>query len=168
MCYVPPAWSAQGPSCFACRISVHLSSKERRAECLSLSLHLPWGFLSALSRRTRLQQAVSSATAFRPPSGIHPWPKPAGCFSHSCLRAYILALAMGGAGFFFPFSFLFLFCLCVCCCCSIYTFQNCHAGPPLPPTAVRRPLQGDSKPETNNIQREISKCIQRNVLLQRQ
>lgn len=70
---------------------------------------------------TCLQQADSSATAFRPPSGIRPWPKPAGCFSHSCLRAYILALAMGGAGFFPPLPFLFCF---VCLCAVVAQFTH--------------------------------------------
>lgn len=52
-----------------------------------------------------------------------------------------------------PYFFLILFCLCFCCCCSIYTYQNCHAGLPLPPTAVRPLLQGDlqSQQETNNV-----------------
>ena len=70
---------------------------------------------------------------------------------------------------FLLFYFLFCLCFCCCCCCSIYTFQTCHAGPPLPPTAVRPPYKETVRAnKKQTMYREISKCIQRNVLLQRQ
>ena len=73
-------------------------------------------------------------------------------------------------GFFVCFLFsssLFLI-LFVCFCCSVYTFQNCHAGQPLPPTAVSpSPKRQSEQTRHKQCMWEISKCIQRNVLLQR-
>lgn len=96
--------------------------------------------------------------------------QPARCFSNSNPRAYIPVLAEERKGVFPLVCLSFLFCLCFCCCCPIYTFQSCHAGLSQPPNSCQTPLWADSqsKQETNNLGREISKCIQRNVLLQRQ
>ena len=105
-------------------------------------------------------------------------PQPTGCFCSTSSRASIPALTVGWKGFvcvcvcvcFLLFYFLFCLCFCCCCCCcSIYTFQTCHAGPPLPPTAVRSPYKETVRAnKKQTMYREISKCIQRNVLLQRQ
>lgn len=131
---------------FRCRTSVPLKSQggEGRAllpfcpspglvsqlfpENLSPTGH----FLSDSFQESQLSQSLAVFLCLRP----------TGLFSNSSPGTYIPALAMSWKGFFFLFYFfLILFCLCFCCCCSIHTFQNCHAGLPLLPTAVRPPYK---------------------------
>ena len=177
---IPPRSVGGMLSYFRCRVFAHWNPKERGAESLSVSAP-PLGCLSAVPTRSCLQQAISSVTVSDLPAvpmlGCLPLPTAnrmllldqfLGFHSYSgsrlegicvcvcvCVCCYLL--------------FSCLLCYCFCCCCSIYTFQTCHAGPPLPPTAVRPPYKETVRAyKKQTMYREISKCIQRNVLLQRQ
>lgn len=69
---------------------------------------------------------------------------------HSCSGSRLEGICVCVCFLLFYFLFCLCFCCC-CCCCSIYTFQTCHAGPPLPPTAVRPPTRRQSE-QTRNKQ----------------
>lgn len=119
--------------------------KERRAVSFSLSAP-PRACLSAFPRRTCLQQAISSVTGFRSPSGICVW-----LSSSACGLQDASATPAQGLTFLLwqwvkrdpPPHFLFCFVYLLVVCCSIYTYQDCHTGLPLLPTICQTPLQGD-------------------------
>lgn len=175
LCCVPlnPCLVCRILTYFRFRISVHLYPTERRAESLSLCLS-PGLFLSFpqknlslaahflcdsfqafqlwLSLAVFLCLAASRMLQQLQPKGLH------FCSDRGLRRVWV---------FFLSFLTLFVFLLLLF---NLHILElSCWT--PLPPTAVRHPPPNEdsqSKQETNNVRRQISKCIQRNVLLQRQ
>lgn len=170
------------PSCLLCRetglfqMQDLCAFKIPRRGGLSPSpfLPLPWACLSS-SQRTCLQQAISSLTAFRSPSCICPWLFSSACGPQEASATPAQGLTsllwqwVGRVSFSFSISFLFCF-VCVFVVVVQFTHSrtvmlDCPSLQQLSDPPTRRP----SEPTRNKqCRREISKCIQRNVLLQRQ